>query len=244
MGATLHALQVLQQVTLKLTALNSKIEQKKHSVRTHQKKLAARESELAARHQAIMQRQSTLAQMELEFKAKEAQIGRFRELLNKSRTNKEYAAVLTQINTSKADNSKLEDRILETMNELEVLKRREDQLKSGIEDERRSLENARKVAQAFEHDSQTEFRALKRERAGAASAVPAGTLSVFERVAERHDGQALARVVQPHPKRQEFICDGCNMSVTLEQYVVLQAGNEIQVCHSCGRVLFLDERAT
>ena len=86
-----------------------------------------------------------------------------------------------------------------------------------------------------------ELEALGRERTEAASAVPSSTLSIFDRVAERHDGEALARVIQPHPKRQEFMCDGCNMSVTLEQFVTLRAGTDIQVCNSCGRVLFLDD---
>lgn len=241
MSATLDALQVLQQVSLKLTALRSKVERKKRSVRSHDRRQATHETELAARHEAIMQRQSAVDQLELEVKTREAQITHLREALNKSKTNKEYAALLTQINTGKADNSKLEDRILEAMNELEKLRGEEQIIRSKIEDEKQALANARKAAEAFEQDSQAEVEALGRERAEAASAVPSTTLSIFERVAERHDGEALARVVQPHPKRQEFMCDGCNMSVTLEQFVTLRAGSDIQLCNSCGRVLFLDE---
>ena len=241
MSATLDALQVLQQVTLKLTALRSKIERKKRSVRSHDHRQAAHEAELAAKHEVIMQRQSGVDQLELEVKTHEARTTQLREALNKSKTNKEYAALLTEINTGKADNSKLEDHILEGMNDLEKLRAEEEVIRSKIEDEKQALANARKAADAFEQDSQAEVEALGREREEAASAVPSSTLSIFERVAERHDGEALARVVQPHPKRQEFMCDGCNMGVTLEQYVTLQAGIDIQVCNSCGRVLFLDD---
>ncbi len=241
MSATLDALQALQQVTLKLTALRSKIERKKRSVQTHDRRQAVHETALAAKHEAIMQRQSAVDQLELEVKTYESKTIQLREALNKTKTNKEYAALLTQINTGKADNSKLEDRILEAMNELEKLRGEEQVIRSKIEDEKQALANAHKAAEAFERDSQAEGEALGRERAEAASAVPSSTLSIFERVAERHDGEALARVVQPHPKRQEFMCDGCNMGVTLEQFVKLQAGSDIQLCNSCGRVLFLNE---
>lgn len=241
MSATLDALQALQQVTLKLTALRSNIERKKRSVQSHDRRRAVYEAELAAKHGVIMQRQSTVDQLELEVKTYEAQTIQLREALNKTKTNKEYAALLTQINTGKADNSKLEDRILEGLTELEKLRGEEQVIRSKIEDEKQALANARKAAEAFEQDSQVELGALGRERAETASAVPSTTLSVFERVAERHGGEALAQVVQPHPKRQEFMCDGCNMGVTLEQFVTLQAGSDIQLCNSCGRVLFLDE---
>ncbi len=241
MSATLDALQALQQVTLKLTALCSKIERKKRSVQSHDRRQTVHEAELAAKHEAIMQRQSAVDQLELEVKAYEAQTIQLRESLNKTKTNKEYAALLTQINTGKADNSKLEDRVLEGLNELEKLRGEEQVIRSKIESETQALANARKAAEAFEQDSQVELKALGRERAETASAVPTATLSVFERVAERHDGEALAQVIQPHPKRQEFMCDGCNMGVTLEQFVTLQAGSDIQLCNSCGRVLFLDE---
>ena len=242
MSATLDALQALQQVTLKLTALRAKINQKKRSVRNHDLKLAARDSERQTMHQRSLEQQAAMAQLELEAKTREAEISKLRESLNRCKTNKEYAAILTQINTGKADNSKLEDRILDMLNELENLKGQEEHIRSSIEQERQILKNATKIAEAFEQDSQAELEILERERAEASSAVPASTLSIFDRVAERHDGEALARVIQSHPKRQEFICDGCNMTVTLEQYVMLQAGTDIQLCHSCGRVLFLDEK--
>ena len=129
MSATLDALQALQQVTLKLTALRSKIERKKRSVQSHDRRQAAHEAELAAKHEAIMHRQSAVDQLELEVKTYEAKTIQLREALNKTKTNKEYAALLTQINTGKADNSKLEDRILEGLNELEKL-RGEEQVRS------------------------------------------------------------------------------------------------------------------
>ena len=51
---------------------------------------------------------------------------------------------------------------------------------------------------------------------------------------------AVTEIRKTHPKRDEFVCEGCNVKVTLEMVNSLQTRDEIQVCHSCGRILFLD----
>lgn len=243
MGATLDALQVLQRVQLKLNALRSKIDSKRQAVRTHQRKLTSLQAEQAAKHLAILHQQSSIKQFELEFQSKEAETTRLREALNRAKTNKEYAALLTQINTGKADNSKLEDRILEMLNSLERLRADEQDIKSRIEKEKDALLNANQSVQAFEQDSGAELEALQAQRAEAAETLPLEALNTFERVAERHEGEALAQVIQPHLRREEYSCDGCNMSLTLEQFVALQSRDKLQVCYSCGRILYLDEKA-
>ena len=122
-------------------------------------------------------------------------------------------------------------------------KKQEQELKDQSEKERQGLENTSKVAKSFKQDSQAELAELERQRSQAAAAVPGIALAIFERVAQHHEGEALATVVQSHPRRQEYICNGCNMNVTLEQYLALQTRDEIQQCNTCGRVLVLDRQS-
>ncbi len=241
MGATLDALQVLQQVELKLTALRSKVSDKKRSVRTHQRRIVELERQQAEKKQGLLRQQLSVGQLELEIKSRDAEVAKLRETLNRSKTNKEYAAILTQINTTKADNSKLEDRVLALMGDLESARKEVETLAEELHKEQHRLQNANAVVEAFERQSQAEFDALLKRREEAAAVIPAEALKIFERVAERHEGEALALVVQPHPKREEFICEGCNMTVTFEQYVALRGVDRIQVCINCGRVLFINE---
>jgi predicted nucleic acid-binding Zn-ribbon protein len=41
-----------------------------------------------------------------------------------------------------------------------------------------------------------------------------------------------------HPKRDEYLCSGCNMKVTLEVINALQTRDELQTCKVCGRILY------
>ncbi|MCG3137228.1 MAG: hypothetical protein HJJLKODD_01071 [Phycisphaerae bacterium] len=241
MGASLEALQTLQQVQIKLTALRSKIEARRKQVAVHRRKFAELEKQVTARHDTVMKQRSAIGQVELEIKSREAEVTKLRNALNTSKSNKEYATILTQMNTDKADSSKLEDRVLQMMTELDRLRAEHDLVVSQLEKERQVVLNAEQTAEAFARDSHQELSALEAQRARASEGIPSSVLQVFERACERHEGEALAAVIQPHPKRQEYICDGCNMGVTLEQYLsLLHSRDDMQCCQSCGRILYAD----
>ena len=58
--------------------------------------------------------------MELELKQRDESIAKLRASLNTAKTNKEYATILTQMNMTKADNSKIESQVLELFNDIET----------------------------------------------------------------------------------------------------------------------------
>ena len=59
--------------------------------------------------------------------------------LNTAKTNKEYAAILTQINTLKADNAKLEEEALRIMQDADAIKAQADKVAKQIEAEKARL---------------------------------------------------------------------------------------------------------
>jgi predicted nucleic acid-binding Zn-ribbon protein len=116
-------------------------------------------------------------------------------------------------------------------------------------DEQRGQEMRRLAQLQNEHDelqreTESKVQQLQAERAEAAEGVPPTVLQTFERVSERYDGEAMAMVVRTNPRREEFICQGCNMTVTLEKVNALITRDEVQQCQTCGRLLFLEQAAT
>ena len=76
--------------------------------------------------------------LELELKSNEETISKLRAALNSARTNKEYAAVLTQLNTNKADNSKIETQALELMKDIEADEAECTDIQKQIEEQKES----------------------------------------------------------------------------------------------------------
>ena len=48
----------------------------------------------------------------------------------------------------------------------------------------------------------------------------------------------MAAVTRMHPRREHFICSGCKINVTLDVVNSLQTRDEVQLCPSCGRILY------
>ena len=91
----------------------SKITVHKNQVRSLQNMLEAKKEEVQ-----LTKVQSD--RLELELRSRDEAIAKLRASLNVAKTNKEYAAVLTQLNTSKADNSKIETQVFELMKGIEI----------------------------------------------------------------------------------------------------------------------------
>ncbi|MBU0716626.1 MAG: hypothetical protein KJ749_00115, partial [Planctomycetes bacterium] len=163
-----------------------------------------------------------------------------REALNKARTNKEYSAILAAMNLEKADAAKLESAILELMDEVQRLQKEVE----GIEAEHgkflEKVSGAEEVLRAFDEQHADQQTKLNAQREACSDDIAPATLSSFMRVAEHHDGEAMAAIAKLHPKREEYLCEGCNMKVTLEVVNALQTRDEIQPCNNCGRLLYLD----
>ena len=243
MGATLEALQRLQNIETQLRSVRGQIETKRRSLQAHQRRLATLERQIADAHDAIRQAQTEADRLDLDRKAHEEHLKHLRERLNQTKTNKEYAAILTQLNTDKADALKIEDKVLAAMSKVDELKKQEAERRATLDKEKARMSETQKSSSDLEAKLAAQIKELEAQREKAADQVPPEALRVFERARDKHDGEAMAAVEQPHPRRPEYVCSGCNMSITLETINSLQSRDDVQVCHVCSRILYLDTTA-
>ncbi len=240
MGQTLEALHRLQVLELQLAEIRREAKAKALRVEHHQRLVRRTETKLREQQAAIQERQVRLDAIQLDVSVREEAIDKHRQALNKARTNKEYAAILAAMNTEKADVSKLESQIIELMDEVQAVK--DEAAKS--EAERAKL--AQNVARAeefvlnYDLESRSQRNGLQDQKNQCAETLEKVILATFDRVAQHHDGEAMVPVVKVHPKRDEYVCSGCNLTLTLEVINVLRSRDEIQLCPACGRILFVE----
>lgn len=243
MGATLDALFRLQKIENQLRSVRGQIDSRSRRVAGQARRIATIEQQINEVRQQTTRAQTEANNLELERKTHEAHIARLREALNQAKSNKEYAAILTQLNTDKADALKLEDRVLAGWTKVDEFKKKTDELKAQLDKEQARLAELRKDVADHEARFADELKRLEAQREEAAEAVGPENLQLFERACERHDGEAMGVVERVHPKRSEFICTGCHMSVPLEHINSLQTRDEVQLCPNCTRILCLDAPA-
>lgn len=243
MGDTLEALHRLQAVERQLATFRRDRESLERRVVYHKRQAEEAEQKLKERHDTTRERQVKLDALQLDVTAREESVDHHRQALNTAKTNKEYAAILTAMNTEKADNSKLETEILRLMDAVQELQDDTSNLEAARAELLEDVAGAEKALGTYEAESRRQFEGLRDDREQCAEKVPPSALATFNRVAGHHDGEALVPVCKLHPKREEYGCSGCNMQVTLEIVNTLHTRDDIQICRVCGRILFLETPA-
>ena len=159
--------------------------------------------------------------------------------VNAAKTNKEYAAVLTQLNTTKADNAKIENQILELMKDTEADEAESQEIQKQIDEQKQKLEQTRKETELLATKYEAEIAEIHDEWNQVAQIIQAEPLQVFKRVAETYDGEALAVVDHHEGKTETYSCGGCFMGITAETVNLLLTKDDIIRCPNCTRILVL-----
>lgn len=241
MGATLEALRTLQHIELQIVDIRRQLASKQHSIVRQSAKLRAAEETLAAGRAELRQNRIAADEVELDLKGRDANVNRLRDNLNMVRTNKEYAAVLSQLNNEKADRSRLEARAFELMAAVEAKREALAEQEGVVGEDTQRLSNLKAQLAQVEGSFAGRLATLEQQRGGAAGQLSPKTLELFNRISERYEGEVMARVVQVHPRREEYLCDGCNMSLAVERANALLTRDDVFTCDNCGRILYLEK---
>lgn len=243
MGPVLNGLLKLQSVENRLRAAKAKLARCRRSVIIQENQVRSLQSALEAKKEETQLTKVQCDRLELELKTRDAEVNKLRGSLNNAKTNKEYAAVLTQLNTTKADNSKIETQILELMKAIETDEEECASIREQIDSQKRVLEETRKKAEASAGEHEGEIASIQTEWDKVAKDIPAKALETFNRVAETYDGEAVVKVDQQEGRSGAYSCGGCFMGITAESVNLLMTRDEIIRCPNCTRILILSESA-
>jgi predicted nucleic acid-binding Zn-ribbon protein len=244
MGPLLSALLNLQTIERKLAQVRARLRTRKNAVAAQEHRIEKLQEDWQALHEQSLSRRRDSDRFELELRDKEQQVSKLRSALNTARTNKEYATILTQINTLKADNAKLEDSILRILQQSDEVKGQADGIQEKVNAEQERLAEI-KASSAEEIERLTAMLDdLQRQRAEAAKSVEPSALAAFDRIAESYDGLAMAPIeVHGNKPPYTYVCGGCFMSLNAEHANALRVRDEIRTCDNCGRILYMmDEK--
>lgn len=241
MGPVLNGLIRLQSVENRLRAAKAKLARCRRSVIIQENQVRSLQNKLEAKKEEIQLTKVQCDRLELELKARDEEITKLRASLNNARTNKEYAALLTQLNTTKADNSKIETQILDLMRDIEADEAERENTRSQIEEQKQQLEQTRSEAELSATKHEAEIEEIQAEWDQVAQTIPDGPLQIFKRVAETYDGQAVAVIEQQEGKTGTYSCGGCFMNIATECVNLLMTKDDIIRCPNCTRILVLGE---
>ena len=199
----------------------------------------------AAAHHKSNELAAKLKELELELKSRDARIELLRERQQNATVPKEYQALIVEINTYKLDKSKLEEQALALMEQAETSKKNESEVKGHLGTEDGKLGKMTGDIDARVKELSAEVARLKGPREELAATIPHAAIAVYHRAAERYDGEAMAPIEKPDVRDVEYLCAGCNTYLVANIYNRLMSSkDEIVLCPSCSRVLYVPEELT
>ena len=242
MGKTLSALLQLQQVERQLVEVRSRLKMRQNAVAAQQRKIDQLQGDWEELNAKRIERRTDADRCELDLRQKEEKVADLRGVLNTAKTNKEYASILTQINTLKADNAKIEDQALKVMADVDAIRAEADELQKQIDVEQERLGQVKSSASGEIEKLTTMMEDLSARRAASAEGVPHAELALFERIADKLGGDAMAPIeIEGDKPPHGYVCGGCFMSLNAEHANALRTKDEVRTCDSCGRILYLEQ---
>jgi predicted nucleic acid-binding Zn-ribbon protein len=203
---------------------------------------AALDAELADAKDSLSKAKERLKELEKQQRHEELILEDKNTLLKKYdtqlfalKTNKEYKAMLAEIDAVKADISSTEERILEILTDIDYATEEAASAKKGLQDEEALVHDKKlQLAKELEEVKRklSEREQLKQELI---PAVDEDLYHLYERVRKaKKNGPGAVPVVNGS-------CGGCFMQIPAQVVNEVMAGDRIITCQSCSRILYWKE---
>jgi predicted nucleic acid-binding Zn-ribbon protein len=227
----LELLRELQKIDLTL----KKIKEERDRFPKEMKKLDEREH---IEKERIQKEREKIESLEKERRQKERNLNTEQEKIKKAegrmfevKTNKEYQALLSEVEAIKEVTSREEEEILKILEEIDELKKdllkREKEVTTTLE----KIEREKKKIQEKMDQGDGLWKEQKERRETLSKQVDSGLYKLYNTLKEKRQGVGVVNV-------REETCQGCFVNVPPQMFIEVQKNNAIIRCPNCNRILY------
>lgn len=164
----------------------------------------------------------------------ESKAAKSQEKLNHIKSNKEYTAALKEIADIEKEKGKKEDKILQMMEEIELLKSECNEIKGEEAKLREEFEGEKREIEKELLELDREAEELMNQRTRYNDAVDQRMLKTYDLLRDRRAGVAVSSVIGG-------ICQGCHLEIPPQKFNELQRCSEMMSCPHCNRLIYWGE---
>ena len=198
---------------------------------TYHTKATATQAQLETAKTSIKQIESDRKRLEVDVGVKKQQIEKYANQQLQTRKNEEYRALSHEIDTCKADITKIEDEEIVLMEQTEAAQKEAVRLSRETDETKKLAEGQIAQLNQREENLKKELAELQRGRAELAAAVDQTVCQRYERLFKSKGENVVVGV-------QHGVCGGCHMKLPAQILVTCQSQKEIVACSNCGRILY------
>ena len=226
----------LQEIMNAVEGLQDRIAAIPAEVARLEKELIAAQKKVEAETARVQELSKDRRRLEMELMGVETKITKYQSQLLDVKTNKEYQAMLHEIETCKSERAALDEKILVEMEESEKRHAAVRALGETLERRRRETADGKARLDAETRDLQGRIEALETERRQVSGTIAPSFLEPFLKVARQRKGRALVAV-------RDERCGGCHVRVMPKLIQQVRRATGLIACDSCKRFLYVPDDA-
>lgn len=157
-----------------------------------------------------------------------------KERMLEVKNNKEYQAMLKEIETAESSRGDVETAIISILDELDklaVLVKKDEEImkqrKNNYEQEKKALENDLNAVDS-------DMVILEQKRTELQQNVSTDLMARYERIKKRNKGIGVTSV-------WKAVCNGCHMNIPPQLYNEVQRSEELFSCPNCNRIIYFQD---
>lgn len=232
--AQIQQLSRLQEFDSRIYTLKREKEEKPQEIKALEMSFEQKKQSLSVLEKKLLDLQKLRKDRELDEASKQENSRKLQGQLYSLKTNREYQAMLQQIEDAKADISMMEDKILEALDQIDQVKAEADQEKLKLKEEEKTFLSLKNAI----NDRIKEIDGLLAQqealRTRILPAIDPKLLVQYERILQNRDGLAIVAVTHES-------CQGCNLTTPPQVVNLIKMYEHIVVCESCNRMLYVEE---
>jgi predicted nucleic acid-binding Zn-ribbon protein len=229
----LELLWELQKIDLELKSIKEEKDQYPKEMKKLDEKQKIEKERIQKEKERVESLEKTRRQKEGHLNLEQEKIKRAEGRMSEVKTNKEYQALLSEIDAIKEANSRLEEEILQVLDEIDELKKdlskREKEVGTTLE----KIETERKKLQEkMTHDERVWNEQMER-REVLSKEIESKLVKLYNTLKEKRQGVGVVNV-------KNETCQGCFVNVPPQMFIEVQKNNALIRCPNCNRILYWD----
>ena len=234
MNSDLKQLIRLQSIDSSIQELRGRIDRFPGISKALDEKLRSTQAGLDAAKERTKNNQATRKKLEADITAIEAKISKYREQMLSVKTNEEYRALQHEIEHAQKAIRKVEDDILNLMQEAETVQVEIKTAESRLKEDQQKVNVERT---ALEQQNKQDISALDgylKERKEIETSISSDLIPRYERVRKHRGGVAVAAA-------RDYVCELCQVRIRPQVFQEIRKNDQIIWCDACQRILYFPE---
>ena len=233
MKAQLELLWELQKIDLELKGIKEEKDRYPKEMKKLDERQKIEKERIQKEKEKIESLEKTRRQKEGDLNLEQEKIKKAEGRMSEVKTNKEYQAMLSEVDAIKQANSRIEEEILQVMDEIDELKKdlskREKEV--GVTVEKIEAERGQ-LKEKMVYDDKIWNEQLER-REVLSKQIESKLFKLYNTLKEKRQGVGVVNA-------KNETCQGCFVNVPPQMFIEVQKNNALIRCPNCNRILYWD----